>query len=188
MPKKPTINAVIEGGFQGNWNSAHYKISNLIIPKNITKIDDGEFTFILSGNTYDFKRVEEAKYDENKEIIIDIENLASCEGIYLNSRDFPPSNWLQRPRAIVARDGRIYIDHSLDINFHIGYCTDAVPHLVEFSGEVFGNKKWDDFYKKYSSIKKFSIPKKKASQGVFRIDEIPEMSEYFQMHKKLMGE
>ncbi len=187
MPKKSLINIVIEGGFQNSWRDKHYKISGLAIPEGVTKINDGEYNFTLSGKT-DFVNIEEVKYNGNKEITI--ESLASCKGISLEYNNYPPNNWLQRPRSIITRDGRIFIDHSFDIEYHVEYGTNIIPSMVALSKDFFNNKEWDEFYKKYSSVKKISIPKKKlkSSSGVIKLNDMPEISEYYQMRKKLMGE
>lgn len=141
---------------------------------------------MLSGKT-DFRNIEELHYNGNKEIIVG--DLASCKGIVLDNNSYPPSSFLQRPRAIVTRDGRIFIDHSFDIEYHVEYGTNIIPSMVALSKNVFSKKDWEDFYRKYSSAKKLSIPKKKLknSSGIIKLNDLPEISEYYQMRKRLLG-
>ncbi|MBI2451512.1 hypothetical protein HYV50_00365 [Candidatus Pacearchaeota archaeon] len=110
MMKNPSFNVVIEETYHDEWRRLNYKLANLEIPQNAVQIADGAYNYGFYGKTKDFKKVDKVK-EESLEFKVH-GFIGFCDGIVLPFRGGIP-NILERPRTLVFRDGRIFIEKGM---------------------------------------------------------------------------
>ena len=152
--EKEPFNAVIEGSFHDEWWSFHYKIAQLEIPKRATILNDSTHRYKLYGITDDFKYIRGAEdSSDGLEFLMDFKvghDLATCEGVLLPHDKKLDHSYMMRPRAVVLRDGRIYIDDSMRLIW-VEYSNAVHSSIIQTAGGMFKTKK---LAKSYDDIKR----------------------------------
>lgn len=133
------INTVIEGTFQDEWYSLHYKIALLNIPEDVSVLDEGEYKnkYRLYGRTEDFKNIQQVMVEEKNgsELKLDC-GLWVCSGVVLPYVGGIPGI-LDRPRTVCTRDGRIFIEEDMIKN---SIYLNVLPEILSIAGELFKKK------------------------------------------------
>ena len=132
-----SFNCIIEGSFFSSWYWFHFKLTRLDILKNASKLKDNSFVYRF------YDPDPSLKYSGGLEI--SIQNAASREGLVLpfdTKRGL--SGFLERPRAIIFRDGGIYVCEKILQNK--AYIS-KMDSILQFAGDIFNyiTKSWMSF-------------------------------------------
>ncbi|PIN81279.1 hypothetical protein COV11_02265 [Candidatus Woesearchaeota archaeon CG10_big_fil_rev_8_21_14_0_10_30_7] len=148
---KKSFNAVVEGTAQDDWMTLNYKLTRIEVPENVVVLNDGVYKYKLHGRTEDFENVQVTNAEAG-DLEAKINFLGFCEGVVLPYCG-GISNFLQRPRAICMRDGRVYIDENMATDDSY---VNAVSLVVKTAGEIFSEQKLS---KLYSQVASKGLPK-----------------------------
>ena len=154
LPKK-NFNAIIEGTEYDDWRSLKFKITYIEVPENTGVINDNTYKYLFYGKTENFHDV---KKEENRNSLeTKVGSFAFCQGV--------PAI-LGRPRSLIMRDGRVFIDS--DMMAREDYLK-AIEDVLEDAKEFFESKEAAKVYKK--SLKHpFSLRLVAPYAGNFRRD------------------
>jgi hypothetical protein len=123
--KKEEINALVEGTYHDEWGTLQYKFVNLPIGA-ASVINDGSYRYRLYGITPDFEKT--ISLTDVGDLELQVEDLG-CIGKY---------NPIERARALILKDGRIFIDqHMLKEQEYVG----RLLGLLKIAREEFGIEK-----------------------------------------------
>ena len=124
--KKEEVNALVEGTYPDEWDTLQYKF--VVLPlKAASVINDGSYNYILYGITPDFRKVIPFNTDVG-DLEVQVEDLG-CIGKY---------NPIDRVRALILNDGRIFIDQYMSKDQeYVGRLLD----LLKYAREEFGLEK-----------------------------------------------
>ena len=141
------FNAVVEGTFHDEWCRSHYQTGKLNIPKNVSVIDDGTYKYSFHGTTTDFQKVKESTCPGGIEVKV--------ESINMMYNLFS----IERPRAIMLRDGRVFVDKDFTLEGYIEAVNEG--NIIKTAGKLFNESltskiiKSNPFPKMYSDITSF---------------------------------
>ncbi len=126
-------NAIVEGVCADLTYKLNYKFVEIAIPQEAGILNDGVYTYQLYGNT-DFQTIEEngGKIQE-----VSIDSLIFCKGPVVSFT--PPSRILEHPRAVIMRDGRVFVEQGEMGN--VGYLKALHGTAVKTAGALFKNRK-----------------------------------------------
>lgn len=139
--ERKDFNALVEGTYHDNWKNLNYKLVQINVSEDVAVLNDGIYKYKLHGRTDNFKKIERTN-GETGDLETKIDFLGFCEGVVLPYRGGIPS-FLERPRAVCMRDGRVYIDeHMVTDRLYM----DAIPSVIKLAGEIFEEKKFSELY------------------------------------------
>ena len=126
------IRCLIEGGYQDDWNRHHLDGDRYVIPDSTTTI--------RIGFSYDLDLIARVNGQGDVEFVdVDPRQRTTVEPDYNSFRR------IQRPRAVITEDGRIFYDRELlgreSPNLY------KLPSLIEILREI---GSFDDVYEKFS--------------------------------------
>ena len=122
------FNAVIEGTYHADWSRLNYKIAELQIPEDTLIINDGQYEYI------NFERRSE-KPESGLETKVD--SLDYLIGIVLPFRGGTFPQVLERTRAVVLRDFRVFVEeHMLEDQKYVA----VLPDIIMNAGRIFNDK------------------------------------------------
>ena len=117
------FNAVIEGTYQDEWGRSYYQTGKLDIPQNVSVIDDGSYRYSFHGTTTDFNKVNESSCPSG------IESKVESLGMMYNQFS------LERPRAVILRDGRVFVDKEITLEGYIEAVNEG--NIIRTAGNLF---------------------------------------------------
>ncbi|MEK6926781.1 MAG: hypothetical protein AABW50_05900 [Nanoarchaeota archaeon] len=143
---KKRSNAVIEGTDHESWSDLQYMALPLKISKDVSLINDGNYRFLFYGKANDFENVD--RVDDKSRLEVKIDSLffpneciaidENGKAVYGNNSDSfeidATAIALERPRSIVLKDGRIFIEE--DMLKKDSYLK-VVPSIIKMSKKIF---------------------------------------------------
>mgnify|MGYP001573208769 CR=1 FL=1 len=128
------FNAVIEGTYHDEWMRLNYKIAELQIPEGTQGINDGNFRYVNFE-----KRPERPESGlETK-----VESLDFLGGIVLPFQGGAFPQILERPRAVVLRDFRVFVEQGMLEDQR--YVT-MLPNIIMNAGRLFNDERIAKIY------------------------------------------
>jgi len=123
------FNAVIEGTYHDEWNRLNYKIAELQIPEGTQVINDGTYRYV------NFESKPDEKSKGGLETMVD--SLGFLPGIVLPFRGGTFPQVLERPRAVVLRDFRVFVDEGMlkDQKY-----VSVLPNILMNAGRIFNDE------------------------------------------------
>ncbi len=137
--ENPEVDTVVEGTYHDDWRKLHLKLVHLEVPEDVRTVKDGTYIYVLYGITEDFKTVQQRSAETTGEV--EVESLAFCKGV-INTG----GRVLERPRSLVTRDGRVYVDESIRTSQK--WYEESLDMIVETAGKIFGDEKYNELYAK----------------------------------------
>jgi len=141
IKKRKDFNVVVEGTYHDDWINLNYKIAQIDVSEDTAVLNDGIYKYKLHGRTDDFENIQRTN-DEAGDLEAKIGFLGFCEGVVLPYSGGIP-NFLERPRAVCMRDGRIYVDEHMATDESY---VNAISLVVKTAGEIFREKKFSKLY------------------------------------------
>lgn len=139
--KNYSFNTLIEGTYHDEWSFFHYKMANLEIKEDIIIINDGIYKYFLYAKRKDYRKLDKKVSKENIEQKLNF--LGFCDGLVLPVSGQLP-NFLERPRTLILRDGRVFIDdHMMDDQNYLKALEDIAKKRAK---EIFSNTKYESLY------------------------------------------
>ena len=132
------FDALVEGSFHDEWAHQHYTVAKLSAPKDVQVINDGDYQYELYGTTQDFKNINLTTEPSGLEF--KTESLISTSTMFI-----------ERPRSICLRDGRVFVD--TDMKKDKAYLMQVVPNLINFAEHVFKCDTVEEAHISYGRIK-----------------------------------
>ncbi len=139
------FNAVIEGAFRDSLAVLTYKIAHVPVHHKASSLYDGSYKYLLVGTTTDFQGITCPSNTDRQETGLETritESLGLCKGVVFNKGI--GLHMLERPRALVTRDGRVFIEEGMLADED--YLDEAIPDLLSSAKSIFAYQHISELY------------------------------------------